>query len=305
MLLAFAAVLSAQLPTMSTPPPPSAATPTGNPNEIVLTIGNRQITAALYEALVRMLLPPQQQEFALGAGRRQIAQKLVEISALADQAAKLGLDKQPDTAAMLAFQRDNLLAAAMFQQFEQTATVSDADLQAYYDAHKSDYEAVTARHIMIRVKGAPFPAVPGKPELSDDEARAKAESIRQRIAGGEDFAKIAKEESDDTASGEKGGDMGEVKRNQQVPPLERAIYALKAGDISEPVRTPFGYHIIQVQSHTLKSLADVKQDILAQLKPDLARKTVNALVNNTKFDINESFFGPAPAAVAGATGGKQ
>ena len=163
----------------------------------------------------------------------------MELQVLADEALKLGLDKQPDTRMQLEFQRDNMLAQEMFLTLQQTSTVSDADVQAWYDAHKTDYEVLTARHILIRVKGAPMPAVPGKPELSDDEAKAKAESIRKRIIGGEDFAKIAMAESDDTSSGEKGGDLGEFKKGMMVPPFEVAAFALKTGDVSEPVQTPF------------------------------------------------------------------
>ncbi len=148
------------------------------------------------------------------------------------------------------------------------------EVQAYYDAHKADYETLTARHILIRVKGAPMPATPGKPELSDDEAKAKAEAIRKRIIGGEDFAKVAKEESDDTSSGEKGGDLGEFKTGMMVPPFETAAFAQKVGDVGVPVQTPFGYHIIQVETHKVKSLAEVKDQILAQLKPNAARKEV-------------------------------
>lgn len=287
-ILAFAALLPGQAPS-------------ANSDEVVITIGDRKITAAQYELLVRTLLPAQQQEVALGPGRRQVAQRIVELSVLAAEAEKRNLDRQPDVAMQLDYQHDNLLAVAMFQALSKSATVPDADVQAWYDAHKSDYEVLTARHILVRVKGAPFPGVPGKPEISDDEARAKADSIRKRIVeDGEDFAKIAKAESDDLSSAEKGGDLGEFGRGKQVPPFEQAAYALKPGEISEPVLTPFGYHIIQVQTHSVKSLADVKQDILNQLKPDLARKAVDALMNKTKYDISEAFFGPAPVAVSTA-----
>jgi peptidyl-prolyl cis-trans isomerase C len=301
LLLAFCAILPAQMPTMGSAPPPPAPT-MANPNEVVLTMDGRPITAAQYELLVRTLLSPERQEIALGPGRRQFAQQLIEISILSSEATKQGLDKQPDVALRLSFQHDNLMALLMFQNLMQTAAVPDAPIQTYYDAHKADYETLVARHILIRVKGAPFPGVPGKPELSDNEARAKAESIRRRVTSGEDFAKIAKAESDDTVSGQAGGDLGEFRRGKQVPPFEQAAFALTPGEISQPVQTPFGYHIIQVQSHSLKSLADVKQDILAQLKPDVARKEVDDLVNRSKFEINESFFGPGPPAVA--AGGK-
>jgi peptidyl-prolyl cis-trans isomerase C len=273
--------------------PPAAPAPT-DPNAVVLTIGDKKITAGEFYELVKAL-PQQYQETARGAGRRDFARNLVELQVLAEQAVKLGLDKQPATQLQLQFQRDNMLAQAMFLNLQQTSTIGDADVQAYYDAHKSDYETLTARHILIRVKGAPMPPVPGKPELSDDEAKAKAEALRKRIVAGEDFAKIAKDESDDTSSGEKGGDLGEFKKGMMVPPFETAAFALKPGDISEPVVTPFGYHIIQVQTHVTRPVSEVKAEILAQMKPGAARQAVAAMTDKQKVEYNDSFFGPAPA----------
>ena len=287
--LAFCAILPAQSPA------PVPAAPPSDPNAVVITIGDHKITAAQFLDLVKAL-PAQYQEAARGAGKRDFARNLVELQVLADQAIKLGLDQQPYTKLQLEFQKDNMLAQAMFLNLQQTAPISDAEIQAYYDAHKADYETLTARHILIRVKGAPMPATPGKPELSDDEAKAKAEAIRKRIIGGEDFAKIAKEESDDTSSGDKGGDLGEFKKGMMVPPFETAAFALKVGDISEPVLSPFGYHVIQVQTHTIKPLAEVKAEILAKLKPDVARKAVADLTDKAKFSLNDDFFGPAPPA---------
>jgi peptidyl-prolyl cis-trans isomerase C len=277
-------------------PPSASVAPPADPNAVVITIGDHKITAGEFLELVKAL-PAQYQDTARGAGKRDFARNLVELQVLADQAVKLGLDQQPDTKLQLEFQKNNMLAQAMFLSLQQTATISDAEIQAYYDAHKADYETLTARHILIRVKGAPMPAPPGKPELSDDEAKAKAESIRKRIVGGEDFAKVAKEESDDS-SGEKGGDLGEFKKGMMVPPFETAAFALKPGDISEPVLTPFGYHIIQVQTHTTKTLAEVKPEILAQLKPDAARHVVADLTDKAKFNLSDDFFGPAPPAAA-------
>jgi len=292
--LAFCAILPAQSPVPGTAPSAGPAAAPTDLNAVVITIGDHKITAAQFLDLVKSL-PAQYQDTARGAGKRDFARNLVELQILADQALKLGLDQQPDTKLQLEFQRDNMLAQAMFNNLQQTATISDAEIQAYYDAHKGDYETVTARHILVRVKGAPMPAPPGKPELSDDEAKVKAEAIRKRIVGGEDFAKVAKEESDDT-SGEKGGDLGEFKRNSMVPPFETAAFALKPGDISEPVLTPFGYHIIQVQTHTTKTLAEVKPEILAQLKPNAARQAVADLTEKSKFSLSDDFFGPAPPA---------
>ena len=137
--LAFCAILAAQMPTMSVPQPPGPATAPADPNAVVISIGDHKITAAQFLELIKAL-PQQYQEAARGPGRRDFARNLVELQVLADQAVKLGLDKQPDTKLQIEFQRDNMLAQAMFMNLQQTSTVSDADVQAYYDAHKGDYE---------------------------------------------------------------------------------------------------------------------------------------------------------------------
>jgi peptidyl-prolyl cis-trans isomerase C len=300
--LAFAALLPAQTPPAPAPAPPNPApaAPSVDPNAVVLAIGDRHLTALQYEVLIKTLLPVDQQASALGAGRRIFAQRLVAMFVLADEAMKQNLDKRPDIAVQLLFQRENLLETAMFKEMVQSAVVPDADVQAYYDSHQADFAIVIARHILIRVKGSPMSAAPGKPELSDDEARAKAESIRKRIVAGEDFATLAKQESDDAATAIKGGDLGEIRHGQMVAPFEQAAFALKLGDISEPVRSQYGYHIIQVQSHSVKSLADAKADILPQLKPNVARKEGEALLTKTPYTIDDAFFGPAPAPIAAA-----
>ncbi len=303
LFVAFCALLPAQLPTFggATPPPGSAPPPT-DPNTVIITVGDHKITAGQFEEYIKAL-PVQYQETARGPGRRDFARNLVELNVLADEAQKQGVDQKPDVKLQIEFQRDNMLAQAMFLNLQQQANVSDAQIQAYYDAHKADYEVLKARHILIRVKGAPMPGAPGKPELTDEEAKAKAEDIRKRIVGGEDFAKIAQAESDDTSSGEKGGDLGEFKRGMMVPPFEKAAFALKVGDISEPVLSPFGYHIIQVESHATKPLEEVKPEIIAQLRPQAARDAVEALTGKAKVELNDAYFGaepkaPAPAAPA-------
>jgi peptidyl-prolyl cis-trans isomerase C len=302
LFVAFCAILPAQMPTFGggTPPPGSMPPPT-DPSTVIITVGDHKITAGQFDDYIKAL-PQQYQATARGPGRRDFAKNLVELNVLADEAAKQGVADKPEVKLQIEFQRDNMLAQAMFLNLQQQATVSDAEVQAYYDAHKSDYEVLKARHILIRVKGGPMAARPGKPELTDEEAKAKAEEIRKRIVGGEDFAKLAEAESDDTDSGKNGGELGEFKHNMMVPPFEKAAFALKPGDISEPVLSPFGYHIIQVESHTTKSLDEVKPEIVAQLRPQAAREAVKELTGKAKVELNDSYFGAAPAA-AGAPAG--
>ncbi|MEP6715065.1 MAG: peptidylprolyl isomerase [Terriglobia bacterium] len=292
------ALLPAQTPNPKVPGtlavPSVAAVANTDPNTVVLTVGDMKLTAAQYEALVEAL-PANLQAYAHGATKRQFAENLVQLNLLAQAAEKLDLEKQPKVKEQIEFQRKNMLAQAMFEHLQQTAKVDDAAIAQYYAAHKEDYESITAKHILIRVKGAPMPAPPGKPELDDAEALAKAQDIRKKLVAGGDFAALAKAESDDTTSGAQGGDLGEFHRNMMVPPFEQAAFALKVGEISEPVKTPFGYHIILVTAHQAKQLADVKAEIEKQLRPDVAKKAADDLRAKNKVEVDDAFFGPATA----------
>jgi peptidyl-prolyl cis-trans isomerase C len=274
-----------------------------DPNKIVLKVGSEQLTAAQFEALIEAL-PAQYQSFARGPQKRQFAESIVQLKLLSQSASKAGLDKSEKVQEQLKFQRENMLAQAMFENIQQTAKVDDAAVQTYYDAHKNEYESVKAKHILIRVKGAPMPGAEGKPELTDEQALAKATEILTRLKAGGDFAAIAKTDSDDTGSAQQGGDLGEFHRGMMVPPFEDAAFALKVGEFSAPVKTPFGYHIIVVQAHNTKPLAEARPDIEKSLRPEVAKKEVQAMREKSDVKIDDGFFGPAaaPEAAPGAPG---
>jgi peptidyl-prolyl cis-trans isomerase C len=290
--------LFAQAPSMPkavTPSAPALAAPPADPDKVVLTVGDQKLTAAQYEDLLSAL-PAQYQASARGSGKRAFAERMVELMVLAQEAEKRKLDQGPKLKEEIAFQRENILAQAMFENLQSSVKVDDAAIEKYYNEHKNDFEVVKARHILIRVKGAPMQAVAGKPELTDEEALAKAQAIRKRILAGEDFATIAKAESDDAGSGAQGGDLGEFRKGMMVPPFETAAFAAKPGDLTEPVKTPFGYHIIKVESHSAKSVAEARPDIEKKLRPELAGKSVEALRKSAGVELDDAFFGPAAPA---------
>ncbi len=143
--------------------------------------------------------------------------------------------------------------------------VTDAQVQAYYNAHLADYQVkdqVKARHILI--------AVPeGSDAKTDAAAKAKAQGILDQLHHGGDFAALAKANSDDPGSKDNGGELGFFQRGKMVPAFEQAAFALQPGQISGLVKTSFGYHIIQVEekqtAHT-KPLAEVQSTILPILQ---------------------------------------
>src|SRR6185503_17760649 len=223
------------------------------------------------------VVPPQIQPLALGPAKRAYAQKIVELFALSAEARKQHLDEQPAAKNQMDFERRTTLSISEFQKIQGDIPVTDAQVQKFYDANHALYETIHVRHILVRVKGSAGPPKAGKPELTENDALEKAKAIRQRLAAGEDFAKVAREESDDSTA-DKGGDLGEIAHGRTPPQFETAAFALKPGDISEPVRTPYGYHIIQVEAHSVKLLAEVKEDIKTRLRGEAAPPIVEGMV---------------------------
>ncbi|MGI8988850.1 MAG: peptidylprolyl isomerase, partial [Bryobacteraceae bacterium] len=259
------------------------------------TIGNEKVTEAKYDQMVSAL-PEQIQASAKGPGKRQFVEQLIRLKLLSQEAEKRKLDTTPLVQQQLAFQRDNLLAGALYKDLMDNAKVDQAAARKYYEDHKSEYEQVKARHILIRAKGSPSPASSGGKELTDEEALAKARDIRQKLVAGADFAELAKTQSDDTGSGANGGDLGFFKHGQMVPPFEQAAFSLPIGQISEPIKTPFGYHIIKVEQKESKTFDEVRPEIEKKLRPELAKNEVEDLRKNANVTIDEGFFGPAPTA---------
>jgi peptidyl-prolyl cis-trans isomerase SurA len=92
--------------------------------------------------------------------------------------------------------------------------------------------------------------------MSDDEARELASSLKSRIEGGEDFADLAREYSEDIGSAQEGGDLGWTSPGQMVPEFERAMADTAVGEISDPVRSEFGWHILEVEDRRDEDMTD-------------------------------------------------
>ena len=99
-------------------------------------------------------------------------------------------------------------------------------------------------------------------------------------------------ESDDAVSGAKGGDLGTVKRGQMVPAFEEAAFAMKAGELSEPVRSNRGFHIIKLESKTVgKSFDEAKVELERKMRPEAAQKAMEDLVKKGATSLDPEFFG--------------
>jgi peptidyl-prolyl cis-trans isomerase D len=170
--------------------------------------------------------------------------------------------------------------------------VSDEDINVRYQEQLDSYTSPEFRetsHILITVSE----------QVPEDEALARIEEIRQRILAGEDFAKLAGELSEDPVSAADGGSLGEVGRGDMVPTFESALYSLQLDELSEPVKTAFGWHLIKVSSITggeVRSYDSVKSEIADGIKSELAEVQIYELVERLANVVYEQPDSLEPAA---------
>jgi peptidyl-prolyl cis-trans isomerase C len=159
--------------------------------------------------------------------------------------------------------------------------VSDADVNAYYRDNRERFllpDAVTASHILVR-------AFPDSTAEQRAEARRRATDILNQILGGADFARVARDQSEDAGTALSGGLLGTFPRGQMHPAFDAAAFAVKPGEISDLVETPFGFHIIRVDERVqgrMQTLDEVREDIKALLSDRASQEGLTKLIEDAR-----------------------
>jgi len=201
--------------------------------------------------------------------RALLLQFVIENELMAGEGQKEKLDQTPTFPARVKYHTRRALRDA-FYQAGIVGAVSEADAKKIYDEKISKMKPeveVHARHILV-------------------DTKAEAEEIIKRLKNGEDFATLANEKSKDTNA--EGGDLGFFTRGQMLKPFEDAAFALEPGQISEPVKTQFGWHVIKVEekrNQPLPTFDDVKEAIMGQLIQAKAQQVVTSLRDAAKIEI--------------------
>ena len=180
-------------------------------------------------------------------------------------------------------------AYADYGVFTKLVKLTNDDVKKYYEEHKDRFtepEKVQARHILIR----PDKNMKDK-EAAKKAARKLAESLLEKIRGGANFATLAKRYSADPGSARKGGDLGWFPRGVMMKPFEDAAFALKTGEISDIVETPFGYHIIKLEDRKparIKPLPKAKPLIINILKRERSRGLALEAIESLKEEFKKT-----------------
>ena len=211
--------------------------------KILARVGKIKITEADLNARLNLLPPEYQKRFKDENQKKAFLERLVQVYLFSMEARAEKIDKEKALQTRTEDAINSILAQEyMKRKFANSTNISEKELKEYFDGHKSEFARpgmVKARHILIKVDTKAKPR-----EIS--AALSKAGNIKKELDKGADFTKLAAQYSDDPGTKNKGGDLGFFPRQRMVPPFSRAAFALKKGEISNPVRTPFGFHIIKV-----------------------------------------------------------
>ncbi len=197
--------------------------------------------------------------------RKAVRDDLINLEVLSQAAVKEGLDKHSDTAQQLELARQSVLAGAFVQDYVNKHPIDEAVL-------KQDYEAMKARvgdkeyklsHILVP---------------TEEEAKAIAKRVKK-----EAFSKVAKQKSQDPGSKDKGGDLGWSVPANYVQPFGEAVVKLKKGQISEPVQTQFGWHVIK-----LEDTRELKVPTFEEIKPRLEQRRKQEAVQKAIADLRST-----------------
>jgi peptidyl-prolyl cis-trans isomerase C len=237
-------------------------------SEVLAKIGKAEITKDDFLKEVSRIPEWARAQFSGKEGKEKFLDELIKRELVYEDAKKMRLDKDPEYLDKVKdFEKMTLISLILKKEVEDKAKVDDADVKAFYDKNADKFTIGTklrASHILV-----------------DTEAQAK--DIRERLNKGESFAKLAQSFSKDKGSASKGGDIGYFGSGQMVPEFERAVMGLKVGEISEPVKTRFGYHIIQltdVKKGETASFEQSKEAIRKQLLAEKQKALIDSFIGN-------------------------
>jgi len=247
--------------------------PKTDPERVLAKVSDREIREKDIDQVIRMMGPQGAMMYDNPQGRRAVLDELVSMHLFALRGAEEKLDQTPEFKAALETFRNQSLARAAIDASLKDVTASDEDAKKFYDEHPDQFtqpERVHVRHILI----------------SDDVTSADAiAKVQADLKAGVSFDEVAKSRSL-CPSAAQGGDLGEVSKGQMVPEFEAAAFALKdPGDLSEPVKTQFGWHIIRLEGRTPSSLEPfdtVKPQLLQYLTNEKRNEAFKNVVEGLK-----------------------
>ncbi len=287
--LLMVASLYAQTPSPKAPAPPGIAplaatatpAPETPPDKIVAKIDGKEYTAGEVKKILDEF-PPQVRD-AFSKNPVKTLNYIFMLKHLAHQAEFEGLDKKPQFEQDFEFSRLTMLSQAELNNYRNSYRPAPEEEKAYYDKRADNYQEAKVKVIYIS-----FVANPPKDNpkaRTEEQAKAKIEEIRKQVADGGDFGKLAADNSEDKASAAKGGDFGSITRTSGYPEnIKTAVFALKEGEVSQPVRQPNGFYLLKLEKLEAHPFTEVESKIHSQLQQEHFQEWVKSI--ETRYTVN-------------------
>ncbi len=246
-----------------------------NTSPELASVNGKSISKAQFDAYLKFKRVPAKDE----KRREKLLEQYVEREALASVIENEPVLDQDLIQAELNEFRKEMLISRYFEKILKNKA-SDQAIQNYYNTHASDYEQqkIHVAHVLIRTNK----------KMAEPERKAKlttAQEAYSKIRAGEDFTEVAKNYSEDRISSKKGGDLGWLKKGSISKQFTDKVFSMKAGDVSEPFETPFGFHVVKVldEPKTIKRpFKAVSGDIRYQLRAKAKKAEMERLLTKTQ-----------------------
>jgi hypothetical protein len=267
------------------------------PDDAVIAVfeSGARFTMADFKRLVA-ILPPQNQQMA-AINPKGVVQWWAGMLRLAEQGEAAKLDQTSPSKEMLAYNRTLVLGQALMNYKLNAVQVGPEDVAKYYADNKERYKQVRVKALYIAFGDS---AAGGKQSRTEAQAADAAAGLLAQIRSGADFVKLVKGNSDDAASREKDGDFATFHKKDNIPDaLAAAVFALKQGEVSEPIRQPNGYYLLRAEEVSYVPMDQLQTEIVMAVSGRLYNEWLTQNTGAVKVEFpNPAFAGagaPAPA----------
>jgi peptidyl-prolyl cis-trans isomerase C len=270
------------------------------PETVVARIDGKPVTAGEL-MLVLQMSPPEAQKNLL-KDSKMFLESFGLIRKLAEMAEKAHLDQQSPLKEQLEISRRQYLASAQASAARDSVIIHAAEQKKFYEDHLDRYTQAKVKVLFVSFRANPAPQTNPKAKkiLSEPEAKAKIEKLLGQIRAGADFVKLVKENSDDSDSVARDGDFGPlIRRSDDSLPadIKNAIFALKPGKITDPLRVPSGFYLFRLEESTVQTYDAVRDDIFIEIQQKRFNEWQAQMVKSLDVKIvNENFFSKTAAS---------
>ncbi|QAA35036.1 peptidylprolyl isomerase [Clostridium manihotivorum] len=221
-------------------------------NKVLAVVGGNEITERDLMEVIERYPEDRRGVFASEMGRKQLLEQVISFELLYKFGKDNGFDQSQEFLAQIEKAKKDILTQTIINKILSEVTITDEEALKYYEANKEAFmepETISAKHILL-------------------DSEEKLNEIRAEIVSGKKSFEESAAEYSTCPSSEQGGNLGSFSKGMMVPEFEEAAFMLPVGEVSEPVKTQFGYHLIKVDAKNpsiVKSFDEVKNQVIQQL----------------------------------------